>query len=144
MKIEFKTFWIVWLGTLIALLLLTWIPAQAADVTFLWDTNDEPDLQGYRLYQTEISGQYEFDPTLAVFDVTLDNPDFDHTGDQCEWTLTGIHDGTWFWVLTAYDNETPVNESGPSNEVTSTIDSTAPGSPSNLVITVIVKVEVNP
>ena len=52
--------------------------------------------------------------------------------------LAGVADGTYFWVLTAYDISG--NESGPSNEVTASLDSTAPEPPKNFLLNLIQKI----
>lgn len=107
-------------------------------VTFQWDTNDEADLAGYRLWQATVSGGYDQTQPPA-FEVLVSDPAFDHTGDTCQWTLTDVSDGTYFWVMTAFDDEAPENESGFSNEVTATTDSTAPVPPGGLIISAIDK-----
>ena len=53
--------------------------------------------------------------------------------------VLAIPDGTYYFAATAYDTEG--NESGYSNEVSATLDTTAPGSPQGLRITIVVKVE---
>lgn len=109
------------------------VPAVSAQssVTFQWDTNDEPDLAGYRLWQSDISGNYDQTQPPA-FEVLLSDPLFDHTGDTCQWELPDVPDGTYFWVLTAFD--TNGNESGFSNEVMAALDSTSPVPPGGLLI----------
>lgn len=111
-------------------------------VTFEWDTNDEPDLAGYRLWQTTTSGDYIVDDIAnhpPAAEILLSNPAFDHTGDTCQFTIENIPDGTYFWVLTAHDDETPENQSGISNEVTADLDATAPAPPGGLLISAIDK-----
>jgi len=98
-------------------------------VTFRWDANSEADLAGYRLYQTSTSGVYTYGDGNQVDTIAA--------GTETT-TLESVPDGTLFWVLTAYD--TQGNESGPSNEVSATLDSTPPGAPTILEITAIVKV----
>lgn len=100
-------------------LMLAAAPAMAMDIGFAWDANTESDLAGYRLYQSDTSGSY-----------TYLNPVADIPAGTETYTQAGVSDGTWFWVLTAYDTEG--NESGPSNEVTMTVDETAPAAPTNL------------
>jgi len=58
--------------------------------------------------------------------------------DKDAYTLISVPDGTWYWIMTAYD--TQGNESGKSNEVSATVDSTPPGAPTILEITAVVKV----
>lgn len=113
----------------IAMLLLPSVAWAASSVTLEWDANTEPDLAGYRLYQSASSGVYVYDAAHVVLTIPVG-------------TTTGSiqsPDGGWFWVLTAYDSSG--NESGPSNEVTRALDSEAPGDPSGLTITVIIKIE---
>ena len=105
-------FWIVFSWFLVT-------GAQAADVNLKWDANSESDLAGYRIYQSQTSGAYgAFSAEILAGTETV--------------TLTDIPDGTYFWVLTAYDTNN--NESGYSNEVTATLDGTAPGAPLNFTI----------
>jgi len=104
--------------------------AGTTNVTFQWDANTEPDIAGYRLYQSTTSNTYVYGSSSAnlIADV-IHNP----VDNLMETTVNSIADGTYFWVVTAYDTEG--NESGPSNEVTETLDATAPGCPANLLIT---------
>ena len=95
----------------------------AASVTFEWDANTESYLAGYRLYQSQISGQYTFGDGNQVTTIP--------TGIETV-TIINISDGTYFWVLTAYDVDG--NESGPSNEVTAIFSTIAPNIPINLRI----------
>jgi|GEM_PF-1977540 len=122
----------------LAIILGAAIVNAQSTVTFQWDTNDETDLAGYRLWQAVVSGGYDQNQPPA-FEILLTEPTFDHTGDTCQWSLNDIPDGTYFWVLTAFDDETPENESGFSNEVTATLDSTAPVPPGGLLISAIDK-----
>jgi len=96
--------------------LLAAVPAYAGStVSFAWDANQEVDLAGYRLYQTTTPGAYS-SPHVAEIPVGTETV-----------TLSDVPDGTWFWVLTAFDSFN--NESGPSNEVTKSIDTEAPTAP---------------
>jgi len=92
----------------------------ARDVQFGWNANTETDLAGYRLYQSNVVGSYTKGMTSPNFKAAILAP-------SVEYTLLAVPDGTWYWVLTAYD--TAGNESGFSNEVTLTIDTTAPSAP---------------
>ena len=103
----------------ILIILLTFLffiaaPATAADVTFEWDANTEPDLAGYKLYSGNESGVY--DPATVV-----------DVGKVTTHVLSNVADGKWFWALTAYDASG--NESKKSNEVSMTIDTVGPGAP---------------
>ena len=114
--------------TLIAIFLslLFAATAIASDVTLAWDANTESDLAGYKLYYGNASGAYQ------------NNVD---VGNVTTYTVKDLTDGTWYFVVTAYD--TADNESGFSNEVNSELNATPPADPKNVVITVVVKIQVN-
>jgi fibronectin type 3 domain-containing protein len=103
------------------------VSAQAAsNVTFEWSAS--AGATGYKVYQSTTSG---------TFNKT--------TGKVCDTaaltcTVSNIADGTYYWVATAYD--TAGNESPYSNQVTATLDSTAPNAPAGFKITVTVNVNV--
>lgn len=117
------------------LLLFSNLSYAASQLTFTWDANTEPDLAGYRIYQSASSGVYVYGVDgNAVLDIpVLDIPVGTTIG------TIQVSDGIWYWIVTAYD--TSGNESGPSNEVTAVLDSVPPGSPSGFTITIIIKVE---
>jgi len=111
---------------IVAVLALCATPAFAdKDITFAWDPNSEPDLDGYRLYMTDTVGQYTYGPDAAIA-----------TTDQTTVTVR-VPDGSWYFVVTAFD--TSERESGPSNEVTSD----GPSAPGVLKITAQVHVQVS-
>jgi len=116
---------------LVAILFFAVSAFAASDVTFEWDANSEADLAGYRLYISSASGNYDFGIGSSNLVATI-SPDAE------TYTLLGVPDGTWYWVLTAYD--THDNESGPSNEVNADLDTTAPAPPQNFIIALIKKV----
>lgn len=94
-------------------------------VQFTWNPNSESDLAGYNLYQTDTSGNYVIGVDIPADSIPVGT----------ETSTITVKDGTWFWVLTAFD--IAGNESGPSNEVTATLDSIAPGEPVlNVTVTV--------
>lgn len=71
-----------------------------------WDANTEPDLAGYKLYFGSATGVYNHpDSPLDMGNVTEGTVELERPV------------GLWFFALTAYDNETPVRESGFSSEV---------------------------
>lgn len=117
--------------TLLLILLLwpTLAFAGTSNVTFEWDANSEPDLAGYRLYQSTTPGVYSYGQGNEVADISA--------GTMV--TTINSTDGTFYWVLTAYDNEGL--ESGPSNEVTAFLDATGPDAPSGFTITIIIKLQ---
>jgi hypothetical protein len=84
----------------------------AADVKLAWDANTETILSGYKLYWGTASGNYS--NNIDVGNVTT-------------YTLTGLNPGTYYFAVTAYSIYG--DETGYSNEVTTTIsgsDATAP------------------
>ncbi len=113
--------------TFLMALLLAGTAFAANTVTFIWNVNPEADLAGYRLYQTNAEGEYIFGESNAVKNIPAGTETV---------TIEDVPDGTYFWILTAYD--TTNNESGPSNEVGATLDSVPPNAPTILNITAIV------
>jgi len=98
----------------------------AAEVTFLWDANVEPDLAGYRIFEGTVSGT---NPKL-VADIPCPASD-----DTCTtYKYINVPDGTYYWVAYAYDEDG--NVSGPSEEISLTIDTVAPGSPQSFTVTI--------
>lgn len=99
------------------ILLLSVVSCSAAsNVKFIWDASPDSDLAGYRLYQSTVSGEYDKSKVVAVIPANLTTT-----------TLENVQDGKYFWVATAFD--TSGNESEYSNEVTATLDTTAPKAP---------------
>jgi hypothetical protein len=99
-------------------------PSYGMDVTLAWDANTEPDLDGYKVYyKTGSSG-----PSYNGAGASEGNSPID-LGDVTQVTLHGLSDSqTYYFVVTAYDNEVPSLESGYSNEVqaSSSADTTPP------------------
>ena len=112
-----------------ALLLPVLALAGTSWVELAWDPNVESDLAGYRLYQTTMQGEYERvcdNPSTAYLAAEVD-------AETTSVVLSGIPDGTYFWVATAFDTEGM--ESGYSNEVSQTFDTITnlpPAPPSGL------------
>lgn len=120
-----------WIGLLLIIGFMCFVgsatAASTSSVTFAWDAVNVADLGGYRLYQSTVTGTYN-KATGKVCDVGK-------TINTC--TVTGLADGTYYFVATAYD--TNGNESGLSNEVNKTTDTISPGAPPGLrIITTIV------
>ena len=111
---------------LVAFFFMCGMGYAASNVTLVWDANSESDLAGYKLYQSNTSGNYTSIPVMTI-------PAGTETAN-----LLDVPDGTYFWVLTAYDISG--NESGPSNEVTASLDSTAPEPPKNFLLNLIQKI----
>ena len=93
------------LGAAIALFLSLTSQAKATgSVALLWDPNPEPDIAGYRLFYGTSSGNY-----AHQIDV----------GNTTGATVSNLADGTYFFVVTAYNTATV--QSLPSNEVSATV-----------------------
>ena len=81
----------------LAIVLLTASFSWGADLTLAWNANTEPDLAGYNVYWDTVNP-----PAANVQDV----------GNVTQYTITGLSvDQIYFMSVTAYDNETPSNES---------------------------------
>jgi len=124
-----KSVWKVLPGFIITMMLLAlgWCGvSHAADITFGWDPNMEPDLVGYRLYQSStpdgqtIGGESSPDFVVGVLAGT----------ETVTITTTPTEDKTLYWVLTAYDDGDL--ESGKSNEVSHYFNVTPPAPPGTL------------
>lgn len=87
--------------------------------TFTWEANTENDLAGYRLYRSDISGQYKFGENFAVASI--------EAGIETV-TLGGVRPG--YFVITAYSKSGL--ESLPSDEVSAIV----PGAPKGLTFTI--------
>jgi len=93
-------------------------------VTLNWDPNEEPDLDGYKVYY----GQNEGGPYDGTGAAEGDSPI--DVGDVTTAQLSGllVNSATYYFVVTAYDDEEPSNESYFSNEVS---NNAAPQTPTN-------------
>ncbi len=95
--------------------------ALAADYKLAWDANTEPELIGYKLYQSTTSGDY---PGPGIVTIPAGT----------ETVSITLSNGVWYYVLTAYDQYG--NESGFSNEVMIDADVLPPAVPHNLIIVI--------
>jgi hypothetical protein len=84
--------------------LLYTIPLPAGDVNLAWDASISPEVTGYKIHVSNISGNY--DKAFTVGNVT-------------SYRVLNLVYGTWYFVATAYD--AVGNESDYSNEVTTTL-----------------------
>ncbi len=116
--------WKSLLLTIAGILHLTTL-AHALDVTFQWDANKEPDLDGYKVYYKAGStgngilsnyngtGAHEGNSPIALPLAMDENAD----PDIVEFTVTNLPEGqTYYFVVTAYNDDVIPLESGPSNE----------------------------
>ena len=94
-------------------------------VTLNWTANTEPDLDGYKVYY----GQNEGGPYDGTGASEGDSPI--DVGDVTTYQLSGllVDSATYYFVVTAYDDEEPSNESYFSNEVSN--NSSVPQTPTN-------------
>lgn len=110
------------IGCLVALLVIigiAFVPvnADALELTLAWDANTEENLGGYKIYYKEGAAGEPYDGTGA----TEGNSPID-VGNVTEFTLRGLSDSTsttYRFVVTAYNTDDPVLESGYSNMVSS-------------------------
>ena len=120
--------------TIAGILYLT-TSAHALDVTFQWDANKEPDLDGYKVYYRAGSsgngvlanyngtGAHEGNSPIAMPLALDENADPDIVG----FTVSSLPEGqTYYFVVTAYNNDVILLESGPSNEADTGSTSPAP------------------
>jgi hypothetical protein len=109
----------------IALVFCLATPAYALDVTLQWDANTETNLAGYKVYYKAGSsgggilanyngtGASEGDSPIDMSLALDENQD----PGVVEFTVTGLTDGqTYYFVVTAYNDDVSPLESGPSNE----------------------------
>ncbi len=91
-------------------------------LTLSWTANTETDLAGYRVYrsatpdgQTIKDGSHKYEIPVGTESVNIDD----------------TPEGKFYWIATAFDLSN--NESGKSNEVSWTVDHTAPA---NITLTI--------
>jgi hypothetical protein len=102
-----------WLMIALFLLVFSFSPAFAKDYTLAWDANEEPNVEGYKIYYTVDWPGPPYDG-LHPFYPHLDSPI--DVGNATEYTLHDLEeDVVYYIVVTAYDSEG--NESGYSNQV---------------------------
>lgn len=101
---------------LVTLLFLVTVPLHAAsDVTLAWDAATDARVTGYKLH---------YGSATKTYTVHQD------CGNVTQCTLKALPDATYFIAATAYT--AGGIESGYSNEVSLTLDTTPPASPKNL------------
>jgi hypothetical protein len=101
----------------LALCLIFVSGAIAGDVKFGWDNySDLANIDGFRLYKSAISGTYVYGSASPNFVANISK-------DLVLYTAFGLPAGKTYFVLTAYKGTI---ESGPSNEVNTTIGLNVP------------------
>lgn len=110
--------------TVLAIVLISTVARAGSTVTLIWDANTEPNLTGYNVYQSGVSGQ----PGVKVKTVTSPIA-----------VLPDLLDGPAYFVVTAYDTEGL--ESGYSNQVGKILKS-PPKVPQGLGYTVTITITV--
>ena len=95
------------------LIVFSFSPALAKDITLEWKANEEPHLEGYKIYfSVDLPGPpYDgLHPFYPHSDSPID------VGNVTEYTLHDLEEGViYYFVVTAYDSED--HESGYSNQV---------------------------
>jgi len=95
------------------LIVFSFSPAFAKDYTLVWDANEEPNVEGYKIYYSVDWPGPPYDG-LHPFYPHSDSPV--DVGDVTEYTLHDLEEGiVYYFVVTAYDSEG--HESGYSNQV---------------------------
>jgi hypothetical protein len=114
----------------------------ADTITLRWEANTELDLAGYKLYYKLDTSGSPYNGVGSPIIMQTTNPGGENYIDPDvinnptpEFTIT-LPDGWYFMVLTAYDIEDPINESGFSNEVTTRAVLTLPPSSNGSVTAV--------
>lgn len=124
------------------LILFNYSIAYPSNITLKWDANTESDLAGYVVYYGYVSGVYDginLNQGNSPIVLTILDPNDPNYVDNNnpEFLLSGLDfdANDYHIVLTAYDTETPINESGYSNEV-NTLGFNIPTIPQNLTASV--------
>lgn len=105
--------------------------AKDVTLTFAWEQTLP--VTGWNLYMSATAGVYDDPPILTV--VYDGNPLNEYTSDVIITSPDG-ETHTYHFVLTSYDDATPPNESGYSNEVSQVIDFESPATPFSLKVTI--------
>lgn len=109
----------------ITIIILTASIGLAAEVTVAWDANTEPDLDNYRIYRGNSTGNYSFPVINLKTDTDGRNPGCGAVYDPfktecCEYTIRGLEEGKIYYLAaTALDEEG--NESAFSEELTHSV-----------------------
>ncbi|KPK14430.1 MAG: hypothetical protein AMK69_28610, partial [Nitrospira bacterium SG8_3] len=104
-------------------------PTFALDVTLQWDANSESDLAGYKVYYDTDSGAPYNGTGAQEGNSPVDVPlaqDENVDPNVVQFTLHDLPNGTYYFAVTAYNNEVPPLESGYSNEVERLPDTNSP------------------
>lgn len=112
-----------------------------SEVILDWHANSEADLAGYKIYYSGESGP-PYSGTGAVEGASPITVTLDDLEDRSNpyFSLTGFPEGTYWFVLTAFD--TQGLESDFSDKASATIDMSAPEAPSDVTTRVVISVDV--
>lgn len=120
---------------LIATIGLTDSFAADKNLTFTWEQVISPDFAGWRLYYKQgSSGGGNLSQYTLFAPILYDGTELQEYESDVSFMSPDGQSVTYFFVLTAYD--TSNNESGPSNEVSVTIDFEKPGVPVKFHVTI--------
>ena len=104
--------------TFLILLITSPLWAYNASNRLCWNANSEADLAGYGVHVGNLSGNYNVIPSLDVQKTTTPTAPCITLGSL------KLHDGTYYTVVSAYDNSG--NRSGYSSEVRVPLDQSPP------------------
>lgn len=115
---------------------------STAKIKFEWDPNTEPDLKGYRLYQSSVAGSYQFIGADAAIPPSKTSPNHlasvAKPATSIEVDVTAADKTTVYFVLTAFDESG--NESGPSNQVSYVMPDREPPKPPGALRALLVRI----
>jgi hypothetical protein len=87
--------------------------SSGGTIRLAWDSNTEPDLEGYKIYYGALS---RINPFFVSYEHSIDVGRASQSGNTVTYTLTGLTKGQTYYIsVTAYN--TSNNESDFSNEV---------------------------
>ena len=122
--------------TMLILLFPTVLSAGEKTLEFQWGQVISDDFAGWHLYMST-SPNVQVVPANLFTTILYTGPEQQEYASSQVITSPNNQEITYYFILTAFDNEVPLNESGPSNEVSQLIDFLAPDNPFTLTVTVV-------